>query len=357
VAGVVLLAGALAVVLSGLLPREAGDAAPGEPPPAAPGLVRPAPVARFLGDWASPVGTETDAATGFPSRIRRRRDGAEMALVPAGTFSMGAPASDEGAWADERPARDVTLTKAYYLDVTEVTNGQFERFVNETGHVTTAERTGKAQTFRLEPGRWAFAMEARTWRKPHDGAPSGDRWRRTPVSMVSWDDAAAFCAWAGPAEGEPLRLPTEAEFERALRGAHEGTPYPWGRAPVPPTRFGNYLGEEWRSPAIPSAPRAMSGFEDEHLLLAPVAAFLPNDFGIHDLSGNVWEYCADWYADSYVGASAVDPVGPPSGKKRVMRGASCFDADVRALRSSARGRTDTDWPTIRLGFRASRRLP
>ena len=200
----------------------------------------------FLAGWAEPVGTELDAATGFPQRIRRLKDGMEMVLVPAGTFRMGVVPGDVLGKdiEDERPRHEVTLTKAYYLDVHEVTNAQFLTFAEATNHATKPEVRNWARVFspegRAADDAWAETPGA-SWRLPLTGATKQDDWEAHPVVLVSWGDATDYAAWAG------AELPTEAQFERALRAGVEDAVYPWGDTmpPEPPLR-GNFQDAAFR---------------------------------------------------------------------------------------------------------------
>jgi formylglycine-generating enzyme required for sulfatase activity len=216
------------------------------------------------------VGTSVDATTGFPQRIRRRADRGEMALVPAG------PSRPDAAGAEGR------VEKAYYLDVTEVTNEQFERFAAAKGHVTAAERAGKG--YALAPGadRWAL-VDGASWRAPLGAGQTPTDWRRHPVVLVSHDDARAFAAWAGAA------LPTEGQFERALRGGRDAAPFPWDGV-APPARFGNFPDAALRRGA--ELRGGLEGYDDGHARTAPVGTFEANAFGLEDLAGNVSEWCA-----------------------------------------------------------------
>jgi formylglycine-generating enzyme required for sulfatase activity len=298
-----------------------------------------------LGGWAAPLGPEADAATGLPARVRRLRDGGEMRLVPAGTFEMGAVPGDSGATAAERPRRRVTLSRPYWLDVTEVTNAQFEAFVADTGRRTTAEVAGSAVTLRAD-GTGLEEVAGVTWRTPYAGlAPAAFPTR--PVVQASWEDAAAFAAWAGAA------LPTEAQFERAARAGEEGRVFPWG-AGAPPKGAGNFLGSEFKKahPATPFLP--IAGYEDLHVATAPVGTFGSNAYGLSDLVGNVWEWCADWFSrDGYPAGDATDPRGPESGTQRVLRGGSWFDG-TEALRLSARASGAPTSCFVYRGFRCAR---
>lgn len=192
------------------------------------------------------------------------KDGASMVLIPAGEFQMG---SDLGE-SDEKPVRVVYLD-AFYMDVYEVTNAQYKKFMDATGH-----------------------RVPRNWNEPSYSAPD------QPVVGISWYDAKAYCEWAGK------RLPTEAEWEKAARGGLAGKKYPWGDSVTHDDA--NYKG---------------TGGRDIWVYTSPVGSFAPNGYGLYDMAGNVWEWCADWYsANYYANSTGRNPTGPDSGSTPVLRG-------------------------------------
>jgi len=201
----------------------------------------------------------------------RSRDGARMKLIPAGEFLMG----DDQGTDEERPAHPVWVD-AFYMDVHEVTNAQYRRFVEATGW---REPVG----FVKIDGR--LRRDFRLWADPRFNQP------QQPVVCVKWSDAVAYCEWVG------ARLPTEAEWERAARGGLVGKKYPWGDEE--PTGRANVGGK------------------------GPVAvgSYPANGFGLHDMAGNVWEWCADWLDSGYYTRSPRrNPTGPPDGRHRLVRG-------------------------------------
>jgi formylglycine-generating enzyme required for sulfatase activity len=242
-----------------------------------------------------------------------------MRLVPAGVVTIG----DVNASPAERPVHQVTLDP-FYLDATEVTNIDFGTFVAATGFRTTAEcldSTGVADQ--------ALAIaQGRTWRTFATGGRE-----LHPVVCVSWHDAVAYAHWAGK------RLPTEAEWEAAARGGLAGKLYPWGDAPPDRERC------NWD--------RA-DAFGDGRLPTAVSRELTPNGFGLQSMAGNVWEWCADWFGESYYGSSAaVNPAGPVSGEYRVRRGGAWNVREAFRLRCANRGamQSDAHWPN--LGFRCA----
>lgn len=278
-----------------------------------------------------------------------------QAHVPAQTFAMG-DAHGDGAWPDgERPVHDVRLP-AYDIDATTVTVADFAAFVEATGHLTEAETFGYSAVFHLHlhpadasavvgrpPGTpWWYGVAGADWRHP-DG-PSSDVTARQdhPVTHVSWNDATAYCAWAG------RRLPTEAEWEAAARGGRAGERYPWGDG---------WLGDgaaAWPTNIFQGRFPAEDTCEDGWSGTAPVRAFPPNDYGLFQPVGNVWEWCADWFAPDFYARSPLDaPTGPAAGAARVMRGGSflCHDSYCHRYRNAARSSNTPDSSSSNTGFR------
>ena len=235
--------------------------------------------------------------------------------VAAGSFRMG----DDSVWAypgdGEAPVHDVALD-AFRIDRHTVTNDAFAAFVDATGWRTDAERFGWSFVFvGLLPddfpdtrgvvgAEWWRQVHGADWRRP-EGADSGIADRADhPVVHVSWYDAAAYCRWTG------TRLPTEAEWEYAARGGRSGTAFPWGDDLEPG-------GEHRMNVFQGSFPGGNTG-DDGFLATAPVDAFPPNDFGLHNVTGNVWEWCDDWLdLASYSRVRAPEPTR--SGRRRTTR--------------------------------------
>ena len=227
-----------------------------------------------------------------------------MVLVPGGTFRMGTAGGPE----HEGPEHPVEVA-AFYLDRHEVTVAEFETFVRATGYRTEAETIGWSGVFDVARQDWGPVTGA-SWRHP-DG-PGSTVAADEPVAQVSWNDATAFAAWSGK------RLPTEAEWERAARGGVEGAAYVWGDE----LRPGGRPVANWWQGEFPTRDTGEDGFRGR----APVGRFAPNAFGLVDMAGNVWEWCADWYDDSYYRFSQDrNPPGPFFGARRVLRGGSWGD--------------------------------
>ena len=234
-----------------------------------------------------------------------------MIRLDGGDFLMGT----DGPWAyegdGERPVHQVTLDP-FWIGATTVTNAAFATFVDATGHVTDAERYEWSFVFAgllpddFEETRavaqtpWWRQVYGATWRTPE--GPQSDISERAdhPVIHVSWLDASAYAAWAG------ARLPTEAEWEYAARGGLVGQLFPWGNDLEPD---GEHRMNVWQG-KFPTE----NTLADGYLGTAPVTAFPPNGYGLHNLTGNVWEWCADWYDPGYYRISpAANPTGPDGG--------------------------------------------
>lgn len=280
-----------------------------------------------------------------------------MVPIRGGRFQMGG--SDPDAFRDdgEGPVREVQVSP-FSIDATTVTNTKFARFVNETGYVTDAERFGWSFVFHLFVGaeqrphvidgyvpeaRWWLAVQGASWRHPEGpGSDIGTR-PNYPAVHVSWRDASAYALWAGK------RLPTEAEWEMAARGGLQQARYPWGDDLTPKGRWRCNIWQG-RFPTDNSA-------TDGHIGPAPVKTYPPNGFGLYEVAGNVWEWCADywsatWHVESH-GATRIDPKGPPTGEARVIRGGSylCHHSYCNRYRVAARTHNTPDSSTGNTGFR------
>ena len=304
----------------------------------------------------------TDGEAALPPVARHADDapttsapGLDRALVElgGGTFWMGAPA-DEGYAADgEGPVHKVTL-RPFRLSAVTVTNGDFASFCAETGHVTLAERDGWSFVFGgllpadFPPTRavasapWWRQVDGADWRHPDGPQTTVEDRLDHPVVHVTWDDALAYCAWAGG------RLPTEAEWEYAARGGLAGARFPWGDdlEPAGVHRMNVFQG---------TFPGGNTG-DDGYLGTAPVHSFPANGFGLHEMTGNVWEWCADWFDPrTYTVAPRTDPRGPLTGTHRVMRGGSylCHHSYCTRYRVAARSGNTPDSATGNIGFRVA----
>lgn len=280
-----------------------------------------------------------------------------MVAVPAGAFTMGTDDPRGYAEDGEGPAHRVELN-AFRIGAYAVTNAEFGAFVDATGHRTTAERFGNSFVFGgllphdFPPTRgvaatpWWREVEGASWRHPEGpGSAIHDR-HDHPVVHVSWLDALAYCSWTG------TRLPTEAEWERAARGLREGVHYPWGETREPE---GVHLMNVFQG----TFPHHDTG-ADGWIGTCPVGTFPANGLGLHEVTGNVWEWCSDWFDPVFYQRSPLhDPQGPPQGLGRVMRGGSylCHDSYCWRYRVDARSSNQPDSTTGNLGFRVVAQSP
>jgi formylglycine-generating enzyme required for sulfatase activity len=300
----------------------------------------------------------------------------EMIWIPGGEFWMGA---DHPEFSDSRPWHRVSLD-GFWIDRTEVTNDDYAKFVEATGFVTLAERTPLAEDYPGAPPenliagsvvftppdgpvpldthfRWWAYVTGASWLHPMGAGSDLEGLGQHPVVHVAYDDAVAYCAWAGK------RLPTEAEFEFAARGGFERKPFTWGDEFRP---NGKFMANTFQG----SFPDRNTG-EDGHTATAPVATFPPNGYGLYDMAGNVWEWTSDWYRPDYYaslgGGTTHDPRGPahsfdpsePGTRKRVHRGGSflCNDQYCSRYDPGGRGKGELDTGTNHLGFRCVKNGP
>ena len=282
-----------------------------------------------------------------------------MVAIPGGTFSMVNDDDDAYDSDGEGPVRDVTLDP-YLIDACAVSNAHFAAFVDATGYVTDAERHGWSFVFHAALGAaarnaareravpdapWWLAVEGATWRSPEGGASTIGARLDHPVVHVSWNDANAYATWAGK------RLSTEAEWERAARGGLERKRYAWGDALKPD---GRHRCNIWQG----RFPHVNTG-DDGWLGTAPVDAFEPNGFGLFNTSGNVWEWCADWWSATWHIAARREtrenPRGPVAGDAKVIRGGSylCHASYCNRYRVAARSSNAPDSSTGHMGFRCA----
>ncbi|WNM36533.1 formylglycine-generating enzyme family protein [Streptomyces sp. Li-HN-5-11] len=273
-----------------------------------------------------------------------------MVAVPAGRFLMGTDDPDGFASDGEGPVRPVDV-EGFLIDACAVSNDEFAWFVDATGYVTEAERIGWSYVFagflpaslrrsspRPERTPWWCGVTGADWRRPE--GPGSDLAGRGnhPVVHISWNDASAYCGWAG------VRLPTEAEWEYAARGGLEQARYPWGDELDP---GGEYRCNIWRG-TFPTKNTAADGYRGT----APVDAFPPNGYGLYNTSGNVWEWCADRWTTHHT------QLPPSQGDTRVIRGGShlCHRSYCNRYRVAARTANTADSSSGHTGFRCARSL-
>lgn len=302
-----------------------------------------------------------------------------MVWMAGGEFLMGA--TDNEGRADEYPQHKVKLD-GFWMDANEVTNADFKKFVKATGYVTTAEKapdweemkkqlppgTPKPDASELvaaslvfsQPGhpvpltdasQWWSWVKGANWQHPQGPGSHIDGKDHYPVVHVSWDDAMAYCKWAGK------RLPTEAEWEYAARGGIANAKYPWGNEDI---EAGKPKANTWQG-SFPNKNTDWDRFDQ----LAPVRSFSPNGYGLYDMAGNVWEWTNDWYRPDYYetlkNTAAMNPGGPsssydpmePTIPKKVVRGGSfmCNASYCKGYRVTSRMKTSTDTGLEHTGFR------
>ena len=264
----------------------------------------------------------------------------KLVRVPAGKFMMGSPASEKGRSGDEGPCREVRISKPFYAGVTEVTQSQLAAFVRESGYMTSAQKRAAAGR------RYGSDSLQDRKRRSYRGfvQPPG-----SPVVSVSWNDAMAFCKWLSRRSDHNVRLPTEAQWEYACRAGTK-TAYQWGDDPA--------AGRGWCNAADQAGKKVFPTWktfrwQDGFVFTAPAAEFKANAFGLHDMHGNVWEWCNDWYGEKYYGsAPRRDPLGPATGKQRVLRGGS-WTGGPQTSRSASRFRREPNYWDVNIGFRVT----
>jgi formylglycine-generating enzyme len=307
---------------------------------------------------------------------------AGMVLIPGGVFDMGG--DNNQAEPDELPKHRVQVSP-FYMDITEVTNAQFKKFVDATGYITTAEKKPDWEELKksVPPGtpkppdsllvaaslvfkqssspvnltdynQWWSWVKGASWKHPQGPGSDIAGKENYPVVHISWDDAMAYCKWTGK------RLPTEAEWEFAARGGLTNNIYPWGNEHV---NAGKPKTNSWEG-KFPYLNNKTDGF----VLSAPVKSFAPNRYGLFDMAGNVWEWCSDLYHYDYYkqleGNMVVNPQGPsqsydpqePMTEKRSLRGGSflCNDSYCSGYRVARRMKSSHDTGLEHTGFRCVR---
>lgn len=286
----------------------------------------------------------------FTDALQGGGRGPEMVVVPHGGFRMGARASEPDATDAERPQRYVRFERGFGIARAEVTVGQFRRFVEASGYRPRAVRRGHSLVYDDRGGNFVRRSGV-DWRFDYRGRPAADD---MPVLHVSAKDAEAYARWLSDRSGQRYRLPSEAEFEYALRGGQPGR-YPWGdRPPTPGT--GNLTGGDDRSPGGRSWGNAFAGYGDGWWGPAPVARFRANAFGIHDLEGNVSEWVADCWHEGYRRAPSQGEAWiNPGCRTRVIRGGAWGNAPAQT-RAAWRRSAQSDATNALTGFRVVRDL-
>ncbi len=303
------------------------------------------------------------AARESPTKQITNSIGMKLTLVPSGEFMMG---SEESAgetaeffkktfgfdyptaehFKDEHPQHRVRITRPFYLGTYHVTRGQFRQFVKQSGYKTDAEKGENRGGFGWDSDQGEFyTNEKYSWRNA--GFDQSDE---HPVVNVSWNDAVAFCQWLSKKEGKTYRLPTEADWEYACRAGTK-TRYYNGDDPEALAKIGNVADAAYKAnfPFFNGAIKAKDGY----VFTAPVGKFKPNAFGLYDMHGNAWHWCADWHGEDYYGKSPVDdPAGPDTGAARVTRGGS-WNSWPHECGSAARDDFSQDSESCDIGFRVA----
>jgi formylglycine-generating enzyme len=285
----------------------------------------------------------------------------KLVKIPAGEFFMGSDETPETLaktysqyekrrfqFEDEAPVHKVRITKSFLFGQTEVTRGQFRKYLELSGNQPDSIADGT--------GGWGFDAEKKEFvgRDPKYSwlNPGFEQEDSHAVVNISWHDAVKFCEWLSKTEGKKYRLPTEAEWEYACR-AGTRTRYFAGDAPEALLKIANTYDQEtaavfpqWKEFALPG--------KDGYRFTSPVGKFAPNAFGLHDMHGGVWEWCSDWYGEDYYGKSPVDdPPGPETGRLKVRRGGSWHTWPLYA-RASFRNWNTPATRYVLVGFRIVR---
>ena len=280
-----------------------------------------------------------------------------MVKIPSGPFRMGCDRGEGRTGDGEGPVREVTVDE-FWIQETAVTNRDFSDFVAATDYVTDAERYGWSYVFWLAirrearkfvlPGSvagapWWRGMRGACWRHPEGpGSTIADRLDH-PAVHLSWNDAQALAQWGA------MRLPTEAEWEKAARGGLDGLRYPWGNELMPD---GLHRCNIWQG-RFPD----VNTVEDGYLITAPANSFAPNAYGLWNMVGNVWDWTADrWSPDWHLpacDATRLNPTGPADGTFRVIKGGSylCHESWCNRYRNAARSSNNPDASTSHMGVR------
>lgn len=330
------------------------------------------------------IETSTSNTTPINNKNQAQIDAPDgMVWITGGEFKLGAVDQDKMAMGHEKPS-NMVVVDGFYMDIHEVTNVQFKKFVDATGYITIAERkldweelkkqlpngTPKPHDSIMQPGSLTF-KKAKTsvpnlydfsqwwqwniganWKQPHGPGTKIEGKEHFPVVHIAYEDALAYCEWAG------RRLPTEAEWELAARGSKKDKIHVWGDDVLILKDYAN----TWEG-EFPVHNLKIDGFES----LAPVKSYLPNDNGLYDMAGNVWEWTSDWYNTNYYSElkakkekiknpkGAINPFNSsnPLAKEKVIKGGSflCSATYCASYRVSARMATSLDSSMEHLGFR------
>lgn len=309
-----------------------------------------APSSRRTDEAIAPIATENLPRESRDTMLKRMR------ALPGGEFLMGTDSAEGFPQDGEGPVRSVSLDP-FSIDVYPVTNDLFGRFVAATGYITEAERFGWSFVFwahipktrfhelvedTVAAAPWWCKVRGAKWNDPEGTGTNVAQRGNHPVVHVSWNDAQAFGQWSGQ------RLPTEAEWEYAARGGLEQKVYPWGDKLRP---GGEHRCNIWQG----EFPNYDTG-DDAYTGTCPVDAFPPNGFGLYSVTGNTWEWCADWFdSEFHRTAGRNNPQGPPTGIARVMKGGSflCHKSYCNRYRVAARSSNTRESSISNIGFRCA----
>lgn len=280
-------------------------------------------------------------------------------MIPGGKFLMGSESPESHVADGEGPVREVQLAP-FYIDKYTVTNRQFAQFIKETNYKTEAEKYGWSFVFHLfvpketvkrvtqvvQNTPWWWVVEGACWHAPEGPGTTLEGRLDHPVIHISWNDANAYCQWAGK------RLPTEAEWEYAARGGLSQKTYVWGDELHP---NGEHYCNIWQG-KFPTENSAADGYTGT----APVKTYAANGYGLYQMAGNVWEWCSDWFGTdhlenngNFATSTLTNPTGPTRGEGKVMRGGSylCHHTYCNRYRVAARTANTPDSSTGNIGFR------
>ena len=317
---------------------------------------------------AGPIATAVEKSRNLQDALKNGGIAPELVVIPVGSYLMGSPEREAGRYPNEGPQHLVSFTRPFAIGRTEITVGEFRRFVETTGYLTTAERGVMRGSLTRDAvtGQWEV-VPSLNWRLGPQGEVSGES---MPVIHVSWEDAYAYTKWLAYQTGEPYRLPSEAELEYVNRAGSDSV-YSWGDNP-PTQRVANLRGEhdialmaanfqvstpgelDYLNRGAPS-PQDFAGYRDGYGDLSPVASFAPNAFGVFDTTGNVWEWAQDCWHESYQGAPADGSAWMDEGNcnVRVLRGSSWY-CSPRYTRSANRWGENRYFRNMYVGFRVAR---
>jgi formylglycine-generating enzyme required for sulfatase activity len=274
-----------------------------------------------------------------------------LVVVPTGSFLMGSPVNEEGHRSNEEPQREVKISSGFALGRDDVSVAQFRAFVSDADYQTDAEKLGSSSVYDEESGRMIDRHGA-SWKDDFLGDHAADN---LPVVHVSWNDAQAYVHWLSARTGKKYRLPSEAEFEYALR-AGTTTRYEWGDKN--PTRvYANLTGDGDRSPRLRrSWAKAFPKYNDGYWGPSPIGSFAPNKFGLRDIDGNVSDWIEDCWHENYMRAAADSRAWVnPGCAEHVVRGGSWGSSPDQA-RSAYRLAAPADTRSARVGIRVARDL-